>query len=148
MSAVPAPGPEPASPSSRPVLPRLIRIVAITQVWGAATGTWPVIQQLAQWGPSTPIATPLVLLGLLFFFTFLGTTALLVLRHRESAIFWLAAAQLPQLILIQIPDFLYRVVAGAYLVCRVGGGGLGIEVGVTSTTSIRWGELGLSTAMG
>ena len=148
MSGVPAPDPQRPSPSHRLVLPPLIRIIAITQVWGAATGTWPVVRQLAQWGPDTPIATALLLSGLLLFYTFLGTSALFVLRNRDSAIFWLAAAQLPQLILLQIPDFLYRVLPGAYLVLRAGGSGLGIDVGITSTVSIRWGDLGLSTAMG
>jgi hypothetical protein len=129
-------------------LPRLIKIIAITQVWGAATGTWFIVPQLAEWGPGTRLVVPLLLIGLLCFYTLLGVTALLVLRNRKAAIFWLAAAQLPQLILVQTPDFLYRVLAGAFVVLRAGGGGLGIDVGVTSTATIRWGDLGLSTGFG
>ncbi len=148
MSAAPAPESQPHAPSSRLVLPRLIKIIAITQVWGAATGTWSLVQQLAQWGPKTPIAVPILLVGLLLFYTLLGATALFVLRNRQPAIYWLGVAQLPQLVLLQTPDFLYRVLSGAYFVVRAGGGGLGFDVGVTSIASIRWGDLGLSTGMG
>src|SRR5207248_9996079 len=87
-----APVPQRPSPSHRLVLPPLIRIIAITKLWGAATGTWPDVRQRAQWGPDTPIATALLLSGLLLFYTLLGTSALFVLRHRESALFSLARA--------------------------------------------------------
>ncbi len=129
-------------------LPRLIKIIAITQVWGAASGTWSIVPQLAEWGPGTRLVVPLLLIALLCFYTLLGVTALLVLRNRKGAIFWLATAQLPQLILVQTPDFLYRVLAGAFVVLRAGGGELGIDVGVTSTATIRWDDLGLSTVFG
>jgi len=125
-----------------------MKIIAVTQVWGAATGTWLIVPQLAEWGPGTRLVVPLLLIALPCFYTLLGVTALLVLRNRKAAIFWLAAAQLPQLILIQTPDFLYRVLAGAFVVLRAGGGELGFDVGVTSEATIRWGDLGLSTGFG
>ena len=129
-------------------LPPLIKIIAITQVWGAATGTWFIVPQLAEWGPGTRLVVALLLIALLCFYTLLGITALWVLRNRKAAIFWLAAAQLPQLILVQTPDFLYKVLAGAFVVLHAGGGGLGVEFGVTSSAAIRWGDLGLSTGFG
>jgi len=148
MSALPAPR-EQAPPSvSQVVLPWLIKIIAVSQVWGAATGTWLVLHQLALWGPDTPIAVPITLVGLLLFYTLLGVAALFVLRNRAAAIYWLGVAQLPQLVLLQTPDFLYRVLPGAYLVVRAGGGQLGFDVGITSTATIRWGDLGLSIGMG
>ncbi len=148
MSHGPTPEAQPPLHNPRLVLPTLIKIIAISQVWGAATGTWPVIQGLAEWGPSTPVATPLVLLGLLLFYTFLGATALFVLRGRESALFYLAAAQLPQLVQLETPDVVYRVLAGAFVLLHAGSGGLGIEFGLISTASIRWGDLPASTRMG
>ena len=132
----------------RLTIPRLIKIIAITQVWGAATGTWDVVRQLAQWGPGTRFAVPLVLGGLLCFYTLLGFSALSVLRNRQAAVFWLAATQLPQFIVVQTPAFLYRVLAGVYVVLHAGGGEWGVEVGITSSAAIRWGDLGSSTVIG
>ncbi len=138
--------PHPPAPDAHG-LPRTLKAIAAAQVWGAATGTWYVVQLLLS-SPSQSSLIYIILLLVLVFYTGSGISALYLLRGRRWAFEALAAAQIPQLIRLQSPSFVYTLISGVYGLVYAGPGGAGVNFGILSTFSIRWGDLNLPTTFG
>jgi hypothetical protein len=104
-------------------------------MWGAAVGTWSVAQALASSSDGTAAVGAMLTLVLIYY-TLAGVSALFVLRGRQRAVPYLAAAQLPQIIVLQTAHFQYHLLSGLYLLVT-GGSWVGVQAGVMSTFVIQ-----------
>jgi len=100
-----APSINPSSPSI-PGIPRTVKLVAASQVWGGSSGAWVTAQALIS-SPNGGALRGVLLAGALLYYSLLGGSAVFVLRGRRRALRFLAWAQLPQLIVLQTAHFKY-----------------------------------------
>jgi len=134
--------------SDRP-LPTGFKIVAVSQVWGAAMGTWAVLQFfMSKVGKNASLPTTVLLLLFLAFYTISGAGALLMLRGRDAGIRWVRLAQIPQFVHLQAPDFIYTLLSGVYVLVYATTGGAGVNFGVISTFTLRSEKVGVAAGIG
>jgi hypothetical protein len=141
----------PPRPGSNPPhhFPRGFRVVAIFQLWGAATGTWAVLRTLpSDLHAPRSVSVLAVQALILAFFTLSGAGALFLLRGRQAGIRMVALAQVPQLFYLQMPQFQYMLLSGIYVVVYSQGSFLGISNGVASTYVVQWAQQGLEWGFG
>jgi len=123
-------------------LPLGLKVVAWGQVWGAATGTWAVVQAVTSAGEGRFTWTfAAVVVALTAFYTTSGVAALFVLRQRAWAIDLLAAMQLPLLVQVRTGSFAVSILSGVFWVLEFRTNGFGTYAGALSRFTLSWGAL-------
>jgi hypothetical protein len=125
-------------------LPTTFKVMAWSQVWGAAVGTWFAVRLiLVALREHAGVLQVLGLLLFIAFYTISGAGALLMIRGRSTGIRLVRLAQIPQFMSFQGQGVLYSLVSGIYVFAYHTSAGTGLNVGILSTFALRWGDVGL-----
>jgi hypothetical protein len=123
------------------------RLIAYSLIWGAATGTWALVQSL--FGEDILQQSVVTLAFIVFFlgyYTVCGVAGVLLVRGSRRATVPVVLALIPQLLQLQGPGILYQLACGVYATIFVVRPGttveFGLDFGFTSSLSIQLGDVG------
>jgi ribosomal protein S18 acetylase RimI-like enzyme len=119
-------------------LPVELKVIAWSQVWGAAVGTGLAFQALfrAMKLPNTQIAV-LFLLAILVAYCFSGMGALLLIRGKPAGLRMVRIGLIPQLVYAQSSTSAYMFLSGLYVIGYSQGGVVGINAGIYSRFTLE-----------
>ena len=122
------------------------KLIAYSLIWGAATGTWALVQSLLSGDilqRSVVTLAPLIII--LGYYTVCGVAGVLLVRGSRRARVPVVLALIPQLLQLQGPGILYQLACGVYATIFVVRPGtvveFGLDFGFTSTFSMQLGDV-------